>query len=211
MYAFVEGEIVEKSDREVVVRPDGVGLGLVINVPPRTASELPLPGGTARLYTSFQVREDTQALYGFCSSAERDLFEALLRISGVGGRTALAILDLPRDRIVTAIAAGDSAVLQQVPGVGAKTAGRIVLELKDRFAQELMEEWADTIVPERAGLPPEIGDAVAGGRFVEAMEALVELGYHRSDARERVRRARASLGEDAPAEDLVRHVLQHAG
>jgi Holliday junction DNA helicase RuvA len=195
-----------------VVRPDGVGLGLVVNVAPRTASELPLPGGTARLYTSFQVREDTHALFGFGSSAERDLFEALLKISGVGGKTALAILDLPRDRIVAAIAAGDYAVLQQVPGVGPKTAGRIVLELKDRFAQELMEEWADTVgTRARAGLPPEITPAAFGGEFVEAVEALVELGFQRTDAREQVRRARASLGDGAPPEDLVRHVLQRTG
>lgn len=211
MYAFVEGEIIEKSDGNVVVRPDGMGLGLSIGIAPRTADELPPVGSTARLYTSFQVKDDSQALFGFRSKQERDLFEALLKISGVGGKTAIAILDLPRDRIVAAIAAGDSAVLQQVQGVGAKTAGRIVLELKDRFAQELMEEWAASGVGEFAEVRPDFALEGGGRNFAEAVEALCGLGYNRADARDRIRRSRSELGDDVPAEDLIRHVLKHAG
>ncbi len=211
MYAFVEGEITEKSDGHVVIKPDGVGLGLSINVATRTSHELPPIGGTARLYTAFLVKEESQTLFGFGSASERDLFEALLKTSGIGGKTAIAILDLPRDRIVQAIAAGDSAVLQQVQGVGAKTAGRIVLDLKDRFAEELMLKWRG---PAGEGVAGGISfeDIEGGGReFAEAVEALVGLGYNRVDARDRVRRARATLGEDTAAEDLVRRVLKHAG
>jgi Holliday junction DNA helicase RuvA len=211
MYAFVEGEIIEKSDNVVVIRPDGMGIGLFINIAPRTSGELRPVGGTARLYTSFRVKDDSHALFGFETPSERDLFEALLKISGVGGKTAIAVLDLPRDRIVAAIAAGDSAVLQQVPGVGAKTAGRIVLELKDRFAKELMEEWALGIGGEFGGGPVEIGPDGKGRDFAEAVEALHELGYNRADARDLVRKARAAVGETAEAEELVRHVLRHAG
>ncbi len=212
MYAFVEGEIIDKGEFHVVIRPDGMGLGLVINVAPRTGVELTPKGGTARLYTSYQVKETSQDLFGFASTAERDLFEALLKISGVGGKTALAILDLPRDRIVEAIAAGDSAVLRQVQGVGAKTAGRIVLELRDRFAEELMEEWADTISAEsRSRIAPVAITSESGNAFVEAIEALAELGYQRADARELTRKARTTIGDDAPSEELVRYVLQHAG
>ncbi len=203
MYAFIEGEILSKNDTAIVIRPDGMGIGLTVNVAPRTSIELPNVGGSARLYTSFQVREDSQTLFGFESTAERDLFEALLKISGVGGRTALAILDLPRDRIVEAIAAGDSAVLRQVQGVGVKTAGRIVLELRDRFADELMEEWADSGVITDTAIKP--------GIFPEAVEALIELGYQRADARKQIRRAIGTLGDDVPAEELIRHVLMHAG
>jgi Holliday junction DNA helicase RuvA len=210
MYAFVEGEIIEKHDDYVVIRPDGMGVGLILQIAPRTSLELPGIGGTVRLHTSFQVREDSQTLFGFSTVPERDLFEALLKISGVGGRTAIAILDLPRDRIVEAIAAGDSGVLTTVPGVGAKTAGRIVLELKDRFAEELMEEWGDlaayTVIPGTGGAS-DTGSRI----FMEAVEALVELGYQRADARDRVRKARGEVGEDVPAEELVRHVLRHAG
>jgi Holliday junction DNA helicase RuvA len=209
MYAFIEGEIVNKLENRIVVRADGMGLAFNINVPARTIAELPAPGGNVRLYTSFQVREDSQSLFGFETPAERDLFEALLKISGIGGKIALAILDLPRDRIVAAIAAGDAAVLQRVQGVGPKTAGRIVLELKDRFAQELLREWAESTATGReAGLPPLVLGIEATG-LAEAIEALVELGYQRVEARERVRRARAALGEDSLAEDIVRHALQH--
>ena len=103
-----------------------------------------------------------------------------------------------------AIAAGETAVLTRVNGVGAKTAGRIVLELKDKFAEELMEEWAGDIIP--AGV-----ESLAGKEFSEAVEALVELGYHRTDARTAVRRARGSIGDEVSAEELLRYVLQHAG
>jgi Holliday junction DNA helicase RuvA len=209
MYAFIEGEIIERSDQRVVVRPEGMGVGLVINVAPRTASELPLAGNSVRLYTSFQVREESQTLFGFETPAERDLFEALLKISGVGGKTAIAILDLPRDRIVAAIAAGDTDVLRKVQGVGAKTAGRIVLELKDRFAEELMHEWADTHLDIGSALSSLTIGSAEGKEIVEAVEALVELGYQRPEARERIRHARSVLGEDTKAEGLVRHALQH--
>lgn len=204
MYAFIEGEIIEKSDDSIVIRPDGMGIGLEIRIAPRTSFELPGAGQSARIYTSFQVKEDSQTLFGFGSVPEKEIFEVLLKISGIGGKTALAILDLPRDRIVEAIAAGDSAVLTRVNGVGAKTAGRIVLELKDKFAEELMEEWAGDIIP--AGL-----ESAAGKEFSEAVEALVELGYHRTDARTEVRRARGSIGDEVSAEELLRYVLQHAG
>jgi len=208
MYAFIEGEIISKTDNGVVVRPDGMGVGLMVHIPPRTSINLPGPGGSIRLYTSFQVREDSQALYGFESSAERDLFEALLKISGLGCKTGLSILDLPRDRIVEAIAAGDAAVLRQVKGVGAKTAGRIVLELRDRFADELMLEWTD--LP-GAGLGRGMEGSEAGRDFVETVEALIELGYQRADARDLVRKARTGLGDDAGTEELLRYVLQHTG
>jgi len=208
MYSFIEGEIISKTDNDIVVRPDGMGVGLKIHVAPRTSINLPGVGGSIRLHTSFQVREDSQSLYGFESSSERDLFEALLKISGLGGKTALSILDLPRDRIVEAIAAGDSAVLRQVKGVGAKTAGRIVLELRDRFADELMTEWAD--LPGIAGAD-ESSVSESGRDFVETVEALIELGYQRADAREVVRKARGGLGDDAGTEDLLRWVLQHTG
>jgi Holliday junction DNA helicase RuvA len=189
-----------------------MGLGLTINVASRTSHELPGTGGNARLFTSYQVREDSQSLFGFESVAERDLFEALLKISGIGGKIAIAILDLPRDRIVEAIAAGETEVLQQVQGVGAKTAGRIVLELKDRFAEELMEEWADVIGGPVTGLVYDDSRGTSAGRvFAEAVEALVELGFQRTSVRDLVRKARGSIGEDAPAEDIVRFVLKHAG
>ena len=211
MYSFVEGEIIEKGDSHIVIRPDGMGLGLHVNVPPRTSHELPGIGESARLYTSFRVKEDSQALYGFMRQSERDLFDALLKISGVGGKTALAILDLPRDKIVAAIAAGDAAVLQQVQGVGAKTAGRIVLELKDKFAEELMVELAGIgLGDDFAHVPAEFSDGT-GREFAEAVEALIELGYMRDEARKFARYARADLGESASASDLVRHALKSSG
>ena len=212
MYAFIEGEIIEKSDTSLVIRPDGMGVGLKIFTAPRTSFELPGVGHTTRLYTSFQVREDSQTLYGFGSNAEKEIFETLLKISGIGGKIALAILDLPRDRIVEAIAAGDSAVLTQVNGVGAKTAGRIVLELRDKFVEELMVEWADTTGTSMDKIPAGLESAVGSGKeFAEAVEALIELGYQRADARSAIRKARNQLGDQVSAEELLRFVLQHAG
>lgn len=208
MYAFIEGELIDKSDGRAVVRPDGLGIGFFINVPLRTYSMLPNIGSSIKLFTSFQVREDSQSLYGFETSAERDLFEALLKISGVGGRTALAILDLPRDRIISAIAAGDTDALRQVPGVGPKTAGRIVLELKDRFAGELLNEWVKEFAHPDASSTA-CPTTQEGKNFIEAVEALVQLGYQYTQAREKIRKARLALGENAPSDQLIRYALQH--
>jgi holliday junction DNA helicase RuvA len=207
MYAFIIGELLEKQDSRIVVKPDGIGFGLFVNVPLRTIAELPGKNATVTLYTSFQVREDSQTLFGFETPAERDLFEALLKITGIGGKIALAILDLPRDRIVAAIAAGDANVLKTVSGVGAKTAARIVLELKDRFAKELTSEWADIEFDGIEGKTPVSG--IEARVFAEAIEALAELGYQRSDAREKIRIARHELGNDANTEQLIRHALTH--
>jgi len=208
MYAYIEGQIIEKFEQRVIVQPDGMGVGFVVNVASRTLTEIPAPGESVRLYTSFQVREDSQTLFGFSTPAERDLFEALLKISGIGGKTAIAILDLPRERIVAAIAAGDSEVLRTVPGIGAKTAGRIVLELKDKFAKELMEEWAESVTSGRdVGGAPIMGSEGRG--FAEAVEALVGLGYQRADATSSVRHARQALGDEASPEELVRYALKH--
>ncbi len=208
MYAFIEGEIIEKTDTGIVIKPDGTGIGYSISLAPRTSVGIPNVGKSVRLYTVFLVREDFQGLYGFETHAERDLFNVLLKISGLGGKTALAILDLPRDRIVEAIAAGDSDVLKQVKGVGAKTAARIVLELRDRFADELIGDLAAPPGSERGEFS---GASESGQEFAAAVEALSELGYVRADARDKIRKARAELGDDILAEDLIRYVLKHAG
>lgn len=210
MYSFIEGEIVEKTENYVVVRPDGIGIGFRIFIPPRTSTEISGEGKPVRLHTSFQVKEDNQALYGFCTQPERDLFEALLKISGIGGKTAIAVLDLPRDRIVEAIAAGDISVLRTISGVGPKTAARIVLELKDSFADELMREWADSVTATKSetigGIP-----AGAGKDFTEAVEGLVELGYQRDEARRLARKVTVEMGGEISAPDIIRQVLKSAG
>ena len=133
MIDFVEGTLERVESDFAVVRVGGVGLRLY--VPAGTQASLPAPGETVRLHAHLYVREDTLALYGFAERAELALFELFMTVSGVGARLALAILAAaPPDHLASAIASGDESVLVRVPGVGQRTAARIILELKNKVA-----------------------------------------------------------------------------
>jgi Holliday junction DNA helicase RuvA len=142
--------------------------------------------------TYLHVREDALQLYGFADAGERELFTQLLAVTGIGPKVALAVVSgSPAPELRRAIALGDAARFQAIPGIGKKTAERIVLELKEKLA-------GDEIVPLA---PP----AVGGGHFV-AREALVELGYTVAEAEQ----ALATVDPDLPAEERVRLALRNA-
>lgn len=133
MIGRIQGILIEKSPPAVLV--DVQGVGYHIDVPMSSFYELPALGEKVSLLTEFIVREDTQLLYGFISAAEREAFRLLIRISGVGPRTALSILSgLSVDDLAQAVAAQESAMLTRVPGIGKKTAERLLLELRGKFA-----------------------------------------------------------------------------
>lgn len=167
-----------------------VDLGAVsvrVNVPTSTVPRIGAPGEPVRLFTSLQVREDSLTLYGFASEDSKRSFESLIGINGVGPRLALSVLSMfSSEDLAAAVAAEDVTAFSKVPGVGKKTAGRIVLELKG----QLSPEW-------------EIAAAGAGATGV--LEALTALGYSLAEAREAV----ASLPPDAgdSTEDRVRAAL----
>jgi Holliday junction DNA helicase RuvA len=194
--AYLEGQLREKLPTRVVLDVSGVGYEVLI--PLSTFYELPDEGKTVALRIHTHVREDVLQLFGFRSARERAVFELLLRTSGVGPKLAQGILSgIAPDELVTAIESGDVATLRAVPGVGTKTAERIVVDLRDRVGEL---DGAGPASARRAPAP----DAVAE----EAASALVNLGYPRGHAERAVAHAREELDASAPLEDLIRAALR---
>ena len=136
MIGRLSGQLLEKSPPRVLI--DVGGVGYEVDVPMSSFYDLPEIGARVVLLTEFIVREDAQLLYGFLTAAERDTFRQLIRISGVGPRTALAVLSgMSVGDLSQAVALQESARLLKVPGIGKKTAERLLLELKGRLAPEL--------------------------------------------------------------------------
>jgi len=193
--AQLEGTLVEKAPDAIVVDVHGVGYEL--RVPLSTFFALPDEGKVVRLRVHTHVREDAFWLFGFATDLERALFRLLLGASGVGPKLALAILSgLSVERLVAALRAGDLPALVGIPGVGKKTAERMVVELRDRVG-------ALELAPEPAG--PARDDVSAS-----AESALVNLGYPRAHAEKAVRRALESLPESPGLEALIKEALRAA-
>jgi Holliday junction DNA helicase RuvA len=189
MIALVSGTLALKEADRVVVRTAS-GLGYEVFVPTRAFESLPHPGQPVELHTCLVVREDGQTLFGFTSAEERRVFQRLMTASGVGPRLALAMLSaLPSERIVRSIRDRDIAVLVSVPGVGKKTAERLVVELGDK---------TDDLVAESGERITTVSDTAA--------RALMGLGYTAAEADEAVRRV---LAEDATlgASALIKRAL----
>lgn len=189
MIALVSGTLAVKDADRVVVRTAS-GLGYEVFVPTRAFEALPHPGQPVELHTWLVIREDGQTLFGFTSAEERKVFQRLMTASGVGPRLALAMLSaLPPERIVRALRDRDIAALVSVPGVGKKTAERMVVELGDK---------TDDLVAESGAPVTSVSDT--------AGKALMALGYTAAEADEAVRRV---LAEDAnlAASDLIKRAL----
>ena len=185
MIAFLRGKLLSKTPNRAIVDCGGVGYDATISVATFTA--LPAEGLEARLHIYTHVREDQIALFGFAEMQEKWLFEKLLTISGIGPKLAITVLSgIDSGRLVAAIRASDHATLTRIPGIGKKTAERVVLELKDK-----MEDMA--VAPATGGV--QLG--VAGD---DALSALVNLGYSRPIAQ---RAIEAAIAKDAAvAEDF---------
>lgn len=199
MIAHLRGELVAASADSVILDVNGVGYRCL--VPSSTRSRLPAIGQVVHLFTSLQVREDSMTLFGFLSPGEYDLFALLLRVDGVGPKVALGILSaITPEAFRRAIAFEDITALCRVPGIGKKTAQRMVLDLKDKVG---------AVGPD-AGVEPVgmVGDAPGGGipgdAWSEATDALMSLGYSRVEAAQALERARKEAGEAPTVETLVR-------
>jgi Holliday junction DNA helicase RuvA len=184
MIAFLRGRVVEKQPNKVIVDVQGVGYD--VYVPLSTYYQIGDEGADVALRIYTHVREDALQLYGFVSDVERQLFERLIGISGIGPKLAIAVLSgmEPHD-LVTAVQRGDVARLTGIPGVGKKTAERIVLELKDRLAQ--------MAAPAAAGGP---AASVGPERLrTDLLSALQNLGYHRPQAEKAIDTTLSAGGE----------------
>ncbi|MFO1341048.1 MAG: Holliday junction branch migration protein RuvA [Burkholderiaceae bacterium] len=177
MIGRLTGLLAEKAPPHVLV--DAHGVGYEVDVPMSTFYHLPGLGERVVLLTHLVVREDAQLLYGFLTAAERATFRELIKISGVGPRTALAILSgLSVDDLAAAVSRQEGARLQKVPGIGKKTAERLLLELKGKLGPEL-------------GTP---AAAVANDAQADIVQALVALGYSEKDAGAALKKLPADVG-----------------
>ena len=171
MYAHIEGIVAEKEQDCIVL--DANGVGYLLNVSGATLSAAPAVGEKMKLYCVLNVREDAMELCGFYSREEKKMYERLRSVSGVGSKTALQILSALSVRDLSiALVSGDAAALTRVPGIGKKTAQRLVLELKDKVEDSQLTSQAASISPK----------VVSGGAEAEAIAALVSLGYSNSEA-----------------------------
>jgi Holliday junction DNA helicase RuvA len=196
--AAVSGEVLVRRPDHVVV--DAAGVGYRLNVSTETLRAVPAVGKKTSLHAHLVVRDDSMALYGFATEEERDLFLLLTSVSGVGPKVAVAALSGGSVRdLLTAIAGEDAKRFQAVPGIGKRTAERIILELRDKVADELTGETGDGVPTVVAG-----GDARA-----EAREGLLGLGYTPVEAERLLDGARASGAESA--EDLLQAALRSGG
>ncbi len=179
------------------------GLGYEVNIPVTTAEKLPAAGAVAKLHTVVIYREDSQTLYGFATAEERDFFRLMIdHVSGVGPKVALTImskLSLPSLR--AAISAGDIATLAKCPGIGKKTAERLVVELRAKVGPGASADAAAPSADAHGGAPA--GDT----RLHDAVLALTALGYKTAQADEAVRRAALALGPKATTEQLIKKAL----
>ena len=192
MIALVAGEVAVRRGDHVVVSCGGVGYRLAVSA--ETLRHVPAAGRPATLHTHLIVRDDALLLYGFATEDERDLFLLLIGVQSVGPKVALAVLGggAPRE-LLAALAAGDTARLQAVPGIGRRTAERIVVELREKVG-----------VPEPDGAPISVGRADEPRRV--ARDGLLELGFAPAEAQALLEDARGET-----AEELLASALQAAG
>jgi holliday junction DNA helicase RuvA len=202
MIASLRGILLEREANACVI--ECAGVGYLVSVSARTARTLPEPGAEVKLLTHQVVREDALMLFGFAAPEERRLFELLITVSGVGPKVALAVLSgLDPGALARAIRDENLAALVAVPGVGRKTAERLVVELRDKL-ELIVTASAAGATPGPA--TPARGVLPKAERFEDAIAALVRLGYSGAQAQDAVRR----VAEETPElslEDLVRRAL----
>lgn len=198
MIGYIRGILLSKQNNEIVV--DVNGIGYEVQVPLLTVFGLAEAGGEVQLFTHMVVREDAQLLYGFDQELGRSLFRLLIKVNGVGPKLALTILSgMSAGEFIHVINRGDAAALVKLPGVGKKTAERLVLEVRDKL-KNLNVEQVDM-------QPAQNSDAYSDQQIMqEAESALIALGYKPVDASKMVNKA-ADAGIES-AEQLIRSALK---
>ena len=202
MIAYIKGEIAEIAEDNLVLEANGIGYNIKIST--GTAGRLPAAGEEVKIYTYTYVREDGFLLYGFLTKDDLEIFKKLITVNGIGPKGGLAILSvMTADDLRFAIMAGDAKAIAKAPGVGAKTAERVILDLRDKVSME------DTFVRREA---VQAGSADAGGNDraavarKEAAEALAALGYSATDALKAVKQVEITEGMEA--EDILKQALK---
>ena len=195
MFEFIRGKMVQSIPSKAVVDVGGVGYGIVISL--KTFQKLPNIGAEVFFYVAPVIREDGHYLYGFLSLDDKKLFEQLISISGVGPKTAIGILGhVDIGDFQMAVVQGNAALLSKVPGIGKKTAERLIIELKDKF---------NNISSSGSTLPTGAqGNSVVG----DAISALINLGYHPLDAQKAIKKVLSIHEEEPSLSELISGALR---
>jgi holliday junction DNA helicase RuvA len=201
MITSIQGLLTAATPLHAIIELNG--LGYEVNIPVTTAEKLPVTGSTVKLHTHVIYREDAQTLYGFATPAERDFFRLMIEhVSGVGPKSALTIMSkLSLSSLQSAISSGDIATLSKCPGIGKKTAERLVIELRAKVG---VTGSAETVLSASGSDP---ASAPADTKMRDAVMALSALGYKTADADEAIRRATLALGPKATTEQLIKKAL----
>jgi len=195
LIGYLKGTLVEKQPPRLII--DVNGIGYEVEAPMSTFYQLPATGSPVTLHTHLHVREDAHQLFGFATQSERSLFRDLIRISGVGAKLALSVLSgISADDFVATVQAGDATTLTRLPGIGKKTAERLIMEMRDRYADTALLPRGPEGAP---GVPQDTGQ--------EAFSALIALGYKPAEA---TRLLKSIDGEGLSSEELIRKALQNA-
>ena len=204
MISYVKGTLTAIEEDRIVVETGGIGYG--IRVPLSLLEGLPALGTEITVYTCFQVREDSMTLYGFLHPQDREMFRQLIGVNGIGPKGALGILSVMRpDDLRMAVVSGDAKAISKAPGIGPKTAQRLILDLKDKVdLDEVIAGFSETGTAAGSGSVREISGLAAAAK--EAAEALTALGYTAAEASRAVKQVEVTEGMNA--EDVLKASLK---
>lgn len=201
MISYVRGELVQAFSTSVVVDVNGIGLQIFLTG--RDLSNLPSMGEEVKIHTYFLVKEDAMQLYGFLRPDDLEVYKLLIGVNGIGPKAALGILSaLTADDIRFAVLSGDDKTIAKAPGIGKKTAQKVILELKDKFS---LEDAFDKRLENENTAP--LGTGGMNDARAEAVEALTALGYSNSDALRAVKKA--AVSDDMDTEAILKAALKN--
>lgn len=205
MYAYIKGIISDISEDNLVLECNQIGYN--INVPFSVVQQLPGVGAEVKIYTYTCVREDAFILYGFLTKDDLWIFKKLITVNGIGPKGALGILSvMSADDLRFAIIAGDSKAISKAPGIGAKSAERIILDLKDKINQQFKESFDGNQVPIGNALRGDSENEIIKQAKNEAMEAMVALGYSATDVIKALNQIEVTQNMDSGA--ILKQVLR---
>ncbi len=199
MFSYIRGELAEVNTDHIVL--DVAGIGYTIYIPGQAFSYLPAQGSEVKIHTYLYFREDLVMLYGFLSKDDLDIFKLLISVSGIGPKGALGILSaLSANDLRFAVLSGDAKAISKAPGIGSKTAQRVILELKDKMS---LEDAFEKKLEHTQGVPSIEQNVVKN----EAVMALSALGYSSSESLKAV--SKVEISEDMDVEDVLKAALKH--
>ncbi len=200
MIEFIRGKVIEKEKGHIIIDVNGIGFG--IEVSNTTLTSIPSPNEEVSVYTHLHYTENDISLFGFATKTEKDIFEILISVSGIGPKMSLAILSaMPIEKFAEAVIAKREDILTDIPGVGKKTAERLIVELKDKVQKFFKKSNLE--LPSLDEFPQSFSPIIN-----DAISALINLGLKPQAASSAIRKAFRKLGETSTTEDLIKEGLK---